>query len=646
MSSLHLTPEQEEIVSASDGAYLVVAPPGSGKTEVIGQRIIRLLRGHPGGSFRVLALTFTKKASAAMLSRVDSELGDESRRATITTYHSFCLDVLRHYGKSVGIEANVTVYDSDDDRLQALVQGLDDEGYVNGVVPQERSVLLAALAAISRLKRDLVPPDAAPSDAMVGSISLRDAYQAYESALMRNGAIDYEGILYRTYQLLSENPRVAQHYRRLYKFILIDEAQDTSAAQYQILRILCGREHRNVLMVADPAQSIYGFSGAGAQYIRSFVQDFGAKTFRLGVNFRCSEAVLRLANRLLPNGSQGQASVLPDAYQVSAAPGHVEGYSYPDENSEAAATLDWANRMTADGMKEEWLLPGEGRALLAEDVAILARNRLQLQFVVMEFKKHGIAHHFATGDVGPFDSELYRAILYALKVLANPRDVAMRRGLLGHVPLLKTLTDEQAERLAYADVGGMFHELAEFASEPNPGWLALLDNSGREVDHLMESLVAWDSVPTASEELVELWEGDRALLSNRWREYRNRVSRADRTWAGIVLQLVDEPRADRPGFRVSTIHAAKGLEFMAVAVVGLNDGSLPDFRSKANSADLAGEKRIAYVALTRAARVLRLSRPRFRQTKYGPRVQDESPFLAEMGISLIAEDPRRSAAPF
>ncbi len=635
MSSIVLTPEQEEVVAAENGAFLVVAPPGSGKTEIIGQRIVRLLRGHERESFKILALTFTKRAAAEMMARVEAGLGDESWRATITTYHSFCLDVLRHYGAEVGVQPNVTVYDSDDDRLEALLQGLEEGGYLSGGGQLDRSELLSILGTISRLKRDLIPSAAAKDVQVVGLVTERQAYEAYEAALNRNGAIDYEGILSRTYQLFAENVRVAKHYRRMYRYILIDEGQDTNAAQYQILRALCGEEHRNVLMVADPAQSIYSFRGAGSQFINMFVSDFGARTLQLAVNFRCSRAVLRVAYGLIPRrpteGPPSDASLDLEP----AVPGHVEAYSYSDEQAEGTATLEWARRLLSHGMKDEWLAFGEEPMLRPEQIAVLARNRFQLGGVLEAFRSGGVDHYFATGDLGPFDSELYRAILYGLRVLANPRDLAIRKSLVAQIPAQSA---EPGTSLTTLKVHEMFTQLARLTVDPHRSWLELLATAAASPSlTLMDRLSAW-SPPTVDveDDMVELWRSDRELLSARWASYRNRVAGSDRSWTGLVLQIVDQPRADRAGIRILTIHAAKGLEFNAVALVGLNDGSLPDFRSRNNEADYASEKRIAYVAVTRAARVLRLSRPRSRQTRYGPRTQDESPFVKDMGIRLIS----------
>ncbi len=300
ISTVELTPDQEKLVSATDGSFLVVAPPGSGKTEVIAQRIVRLIAASDNQEFKVLALTFTKNAAAAMRARVAERLGEHSWRVTITNYHSFCADVLEHYGHLIGVPTMFTVYDSNDDRIQALVQALMAEGFLAEDNQLSRTEALEMLDVIGRAKRDLVPPQAlAATVSNPTRIPLRDAYRAYDAILDHNGALDFDSLLYRAYELLTTQDSVSRHYRRMYRYILIDEAQDTCLAQYEILKALCGTEHRNVFMVADPAQSIYAFSGASSEFAERFVTDFGAARRQLVSNFRCAPNILLRMCRLL-----------------------------------------------------------------------------------------------------------------------------------------------------------------------------------------------------------------------------------------------------------------------------------------------------------------------------------------------------------
>ena len=635
--SIVLTPEQEAIVSLTDGAYLVVAPPGSGKTEVLAQRIVRLIQSAPDAGFKVLALSFTKSAAATMRRRVGDRLGEFTWRVMCTTYHAFCTDLLRSYGDLVGVPSDFTLYDTDEDRLQALAQGLVEEGEIGDPTEIDRSAALEALGVIGRLKRDLVLPSAAPDrPSAKWSVPLSVAYRAYELALRRNGALDFDGVLVKAHELLRTQPELCAQYRRSYRYILIDEAQDTSTAQYELLRALCGDEHRNVLMVADPAQSIYAFAGASAKFIEAFERDFGAERYVLGTTFRCGSEILRIAAALQPQGTK--APTVSRA-QTARAKGWVSFGAWDSERDEAVATVNWSEGLIRDGLPAPSVAAEEQPHIRAEEVAIVARSRNHLHAVLAELDGRNVPYHFSTGDSGVFDTEEYTALLYGLKVLANERDVAIARSLIAHITRSKVgarvsdhdgVLDDAAQLLAA--LGG------DLAGTSMAVPIAALSEAaaGR---HLMAAVVQrlgdWDpgkDVTDADE--ADLLNGDRELFHERWIQYRNRPESVQRGWHGLVLELVGTPRPEAPGVRVLTVHAAKGLEFKAVAIVGLNDGSFPDFRNL-DGKDIEGERRLMYVGVTRASRALWLSRPRVRQTRFGSRSQEPSRFLSEMGFREV-----------
>lgn len=635
--SIVLTPEQEAIVSLTDGAYLVVAPPGSGKTEVLAQRIVRLIQSAPDAGFKVLALSFTKSAAATMRRRVGDRLGEFTWRVMCTTYHAFCTDLLRSYGDLVGVPSDFTLYDTDEDRLQALAQGLVEEGEIGDPTEIDRSAALEALGVIGRLKRDLVLPSAAPDrPSAKWSVPLSVAYRAYELALRRNGALDFDGVLVKAHELLRTQPELCAQYRRSYRYILIDEAQDTSTAQYELLRALCGDEHRNVLMVADPAQSIYAFAGASAKFIEAFERDFGAERYVLGTTFRCGSEILRIAAALQPQGTK--APTVSRA-QTARAKGWVSFGAWDSERDEAVATVNWSEGLIRDGLPAPSVAAEEQPHIRAEEVAIVARSRNHLHAVLAELDGRNVPYHFSTGDSGVFDTEEYTALLYGLKVLANERDVAIARSLIAHITRSKVgarvsdhdgVLDDAAQLLAA--LGG---DLAGTSMAVPIAALSEAAAGRHSMAAVVQRLADWDpgkDVTDADE--ADLLNGDRELFHERWIQYRNRPESVQRGWHGLVLELVGTPRPEAPGVRVLTVHAAKGLEFKAVAIVGLNDGSFPDFRNL-DGKDIEGERRLMYVGVTRASRALWLSRPRVRQTRFGSRSQEPSRFLSEMGFREV-----------
>lgn len=627
MKTVILTDEQEHVVSLRDGSFLVLAPPGTGKTEVIAQRIIRLLADSPAASFRALALTFNNRAAAAMRRRVRERLRQDTWRATVETYHSFYLDILRHYGHLIGIPPEVTVYDTVDSRIHALRQGLMEEGFVLTEEELDRQEAERVLDDISRMKRALVTPAAAPTRTTGLGMSLREAYEAYEGTLRRNGAVDFDGMLTRTYELLTEHPQVADHYRRMYRYILVDEAQDTSTVQFEILRTICGDTHRNVFMVADPDQLINRWMGADRKNLDRFVSEFGAKTFRLSANFRCADRIVEAANRLLARGSK-----VPPIVPSGRAPGAVLAASYADERVEAEAVVDWVCRLRDEGLPKAWLADVEETEIPSNQLAVFARSRLHLREILAALDARHVPYVFRAGDVGPFDSTIYRTTLDGLRVLANPRDLALRRTLLGAVGQELDETSDALE-IASAALPQFLAAVAERDTVGARGLIACLA-SASDVGSAMSVLTEPLGAEADESDLAELLRADRELLASRWSTYRNSTESRNFTWSGVVMSILDAPREDPDGIRVSTVHAAKGLEFRAVAIVGMNDGSFPDFRSTDDPDELASERRLAYVAATRASRALLLTRPRARATRYGARGQTPSRFLEELGVQV------------
>jgi DNA helicase-2/ATP-dependent DNA helicase PcrA len=614
---------------------LVVAPPGSGKTEVLAQRIVRLVQFAPDAGFKVLALSFTKSAAATMRRRVGDRLGEFTWRVLCTTYHAFCEDVLRSYGDLVGLPNDFTLYDSQEDRVQALAQGLVEEGLLSDASEIDRTAAVDALESIGHLKRNLVPPGAAPDNIPPRwSIPLSALYRAYELALSLNGGLDFDGVIGKAHELLRAQPEICEQYRQTYQYILIDEAQDTSTAQYELLKALCGDVHRNVLIVADPAQSIYAFAGASSRFIESFESDFSARRYELGSTFRCAREILRVAATLVPRQSREAVA------QSASANGLVLLTEWDTEEDEASAIVDWLETLMRDGLPQASLAIEEDASVSPEQLVVVARSRSHLRATVSELDTRNHPYHFSTGEAGVFDSEEYTSVLYGIKVLANGHDIALARSLvaclrrsrvapaLGDYEHVLEKAPDMLDRLA--------RDLASTAMAEPMAALSDAANDEQPIADILQRLSNWDpAAQTADLDHAELLNGDRELFHDRWVVHRNRPESLQRGWHGLLLELVRTPRPEAPGVRVLTVHAAKGLEFKAVAVAGLNDGSFPDFRSL-NGKDLESERRLMYVAVTRASRALWLSRPKVRQTRFGGRGQDRSRFLAEMGFRLGA----------
>ena len=306
--AIRLSQTQKHIVEHGDGALLVVAGPGSGKTRVVTERIRRLL-STAGQHFRILALTFTNKAANEMKERLE-DVPEAADRAFVGTMHSFCTEVLTNRGKSVGITGLPHIFESFQDRKQVLSDAVcADPELVNqltsaGGAKEQNQRLDQWLSAISDAKNALRFPDTL-DDKLISQV-----YEAYDAGLRACGVVDFDDLLLLTYRLFEERPEIAAFYRRQYRHICVDEAQDLNEAQYRVLCALCGKQYFNIMMVGDPKQAIFVWNGASPRYMDLFVQDFNATRVELNENFRCSQAVVAAAQSLDKNYSiQGQLPI-------------------------------------------------------------------------------------------------------------------------------------------------------------------------------------------------------------------------------------------------------------------------------------------------------------------------------------------------
>lgn len=628
MSRANFTPteEQRDLIGLDDGCFLVIAPPGSGKTTVLTERVARLV-ANPTETFRVLALTFTNKAASNMRSRLFESVGKHSSRVSSSTIHSFCLEALRNYGEAVGVTANLSIYENEDDRVATLLRGLVDEGVYGEGDEVDRKALRRILASIGTLKRGLIPPDQAPQTVEEGMVPLGVAYAAYDRTLRLFGALDFDDILFFAFRLFSTAERVVKQYRRVYRYVVVDEAQDTNTAQYEVLRALCGPTLRNVMLVADADQSIFRFAGATTKNLLRFEKDFGSKRLGLTQNFRCAEKIVAAANVLI---SKNPARITTGSEMTSAvlAAGHVTATSYRNEPGEAEATLKLVDELLEKGLDPAWCYTGETTSLAAEDICILGRSRYVLGAVLDAIVKTERPFQFSAGRDELFESDAFAAFEAALRLLKNPGDVLARRSLVRQGT---GLSSESA-----ADAGNLASLIARL-----PGWrreameplLSVQADASTFGDAIGQVVKRVRAATFANDEERATALADAGALEKRWAGFRQ-AHGTDATLARFLgdIALAGRGGIDGPGVRVLTIHAAKGLEFRAVIMVGMNEGSFPDYRSKTVE-EFADERRNAYVAITRAERAIFLSRPRSRLMPWGdPKPQQVSRFLAEAGI--------------
>jgi DNA helicase-2/ATP-dependent DNA helicase PcrA len=602
---------QQQVVSQNDGAILVVAGPGSGKTRVLTARLRRLL-AEVSGHYRILALTFTNKAANEMKERL-AEFPNIEQRAFLGTFHSFCLDVLATRGEAVGIAGVPTVFESYQDRKQVLQQAAMEDPLLRSELEsisdtKEQSKRLSYwLDTVSTLKASLLLPDA------VEDPLLKRVYAAYSSGLRASSACDFDDMLLLTYRLFTEKPKVADFFRRQYRFILVDEAQDLNEAQYRVLQALCGETYNNVMLVGDPKQAIFVWNGADPKYLELFQRDFSAKRIELKENFRCSRKVVEAARKLAPEYTVvGQ---LPIA-------GAVELIEGTDEENEAEQVLKKLSSLVSSGH------PDIEGPITMERCAILARNRYVFGALEEKLKSRSVSYHKQVSIQEEFESDLMINFNLCLRIIANPNDILHLNSLTKRLGV-KNISGAQKQNLS-----------AVFKAVRNPdAELLVLKDATTKLMAPQLSMNAAIAILEArvadeqNESVKELQLKDLAELKLRWGVYIRSAPGGSQSVGGFLSEVAlgrTQP-AKRDGLALLSIHAAKGLEFDVVFIMGMADGTFPDYRAKGPAA--VEERRNAFVAVTRSRRLLFCSYPKMKQMPWGDlRLQKKSEFLSLMGL--------------
>lgn len=605
--TLVLTQPQEQVVAWRGGVLLVFGEAGAGKTEVLARRTRAVLLEGPGGSGKVLGLTFSTQAAAELRSRC-ADLPEARDRVVVETTHSFSLAILRSHGRAIGVPAEPVVYGTHEDRLSALHLALVGAGLAQDG-DDVRNALRPLVSAISRSRAS-----AGETGITWRGHDVAELRSIYDDYLMAAGALDFDLMLHLATALLTDHPRVAALYRDVYAHIHVDEAQDLTVAQWNLLEALWGPEPHNVVLLADPAQSIYGFRGATPGELDAVAERHNADQVDLVASKRCARRVLEIAHPLLHRGA-----TLPSEHAGNGAPGHASFKEFPDEGAEAQAVAQWVERLTSTGLRPEATGLDQPLTIHAQDICVLGRSRRQLEYVVQEFSDRQVEHQLILGDRSLFDTDAFDMAMGAMKLLAAPDDMALAVALLSNVDLQSPVRTGNATsilRLAAAQEG---------AHSP---LLRVLADHERDVEGALDAIAELE--PTADE--ADLFDADRTFLLARGRAHCDTASPGQQSWAGVVRELSSTPRPEEPGVRVSTIHAAKGREFEVVILVGMNEGGFPDFRELDDPQGVESERRLAYVAVTRARHVVVCSRPRRIDVGRGPWERRPSRFLREMGL--------------
>ncbi|OEV09495.1 DNA helicase PcrA, partial [Streptomyces nanshensis] len=682
---------QREAVVHTGSPLLIVAGAGSGKTRVLTHRIAYLLTArhvHPG---QILAITFTNKAAGEMKERVEELIGPRAQSMWVSTFHSACVRILRRESKRLGFTSSFSIYDAaDSKRLMALVcRDLD--------LDPKRYPPKAFSAKISNLKNELIDDeDFAGAAADSYEKTLAEAYTMYQARLREANALDFDDIIMTTVHLLQAFPDVADHYRRRFRHVLVDEYQDTNHAQYTLVRELVGTdgsgEHgegarredeesggeegpgekgpgeegearpapalAELCVVGDADQSIYAFRGATIRNILQFEEDYpDATTILLEQNYRSTQTILSAANAVIERNENRRPKNL---WTESGAGARITGYVADTEHDEAQFVADEIDRLTDAGEAR----PG--------DVAVFYRTNAQSRVFEEVFIRVGLPYK-VVGGVRFYERREVRDVLAYLRVLANPEDAVPLRRIL-NVPKrgIGDRAEAMIEALALREKITFPQALARV--DEAYGMAARSANAVRRFNVLMEELrtvVESGAGPATVLEAVLEQTGYLAeLQSSTDPQDETRIENLQEL-AAVALEFEQERGEDEPGtladfleqvalvadsdqipdeeaeeesgvITLMTLHTAKGLEFPAVFLTGMEDGVFPHMRALGQTKELEEERRLAYVGITRARERLYLTRSVLRSVWGQPSYNPPSRFLEEIPDQYV--DWRRTGA--
>lgn len=652
-----LNPSQREAVAATEGPLLVVAGAGSGKTRVLTYRIAYLIRELGVSPYSILAITFTNKAANEMKKRVGLLVGAVSRGMWVSTFHSACVRILRRHASMLGYRNAFSIYDDIDARrlVQYCVRDLD--------LDPKRFPPKGIRAAISNAKNELIDYE---SFAQQGSgfyhEKVADVYRLYQQRLLEASAMDFDDLLMVTVELLGAFPPVLDEYQDRFRYVLVDEYQDTNHAQYRLVQLLAAK-HRNLCVVGDSDQSIYSFRGADVRNILEFEKDYrDARVVVLDRNYRSTQTILDAANAVIAN-NRGRT---PKHLWTDLGTGEpVTVYQAEDEHDEAAFI---AERLGA--------LEDVGRRL--SDAAVFYRTHAQSRVLEEVLVRYAIPYQVIGGPKF-YDRREVKDVMAYLRALVNPSDeVAMKRivnvpkrGIgatsIGHVDRFaeaKGITYFEALERAGENTrlsARAAKQIAEFvallgvlrvaaAAGPRAALQSVLDDTGYlaefEADGGLEALSRAENLKELLSVAAEFEENGPMtdLGDERWEELSG--SRRLELFLEATSLVSDVDGMEETGaVTLMTLHNAKGLEYPVIFIAGMEEGVFPHMRSLGDPEQLEEERRLAYVGITRAQQQLYLTHATTRNLFGATNYNSPSRFLGEIPDGLLKEAEKRQRVP-
>ncbi|MFR3948013.1 MAG: DNA helicase PcrA [Ruminococcus sp.] len=637
-----LNPPQREAVAQTEGPVLILAGAGSGKTRVLTHRIAYLMDEKGVNPWNILAITFTNKAAREMRERVDKLVGFGSESIWVSTFHSACVRILRRHIDNLGYDTNFTIYDTDDQK--SLMKDVCRKMNIDTKIYKERSLL----AQISHAKDELLTPDDMEMKA-AGDYNMKkvaSVYREYQAALRKNNALDFDDLIVKTVELFEKCGAVLEYYQERFKYIMVDEYQDTNTAQFKFISLLAQR-YQNLCVVGDDDQSIYKFRGANIGNILGFEHVFpDARVIRLEQNYRSTRNILNAANQVIANNTERKAKTLWTENEEGS---KVHFRQFLNAYEEAEYVAGEIGKLKRNGL-------GNYR-----DCAILYRTNAQSRIFEEKFIAANIPYKLV-GGVNFYARKEIKDLLCYLKTINNARDdLAVQRII--NVPKRGIGATTLGRVRDYADnMGISLYEALRVAEEvPSIGrslskidgfvtFIQMLKSKAdvMTVEEILQEVI--DSTGYVAELEAEDTEESRARIENidelisKTVAYREAMEEQNQsaTLSGFLEEValvadIDTVDPDQDYVLLMTLHSAKGLEFPKVFMVGMEDGIFPSHMtiSYGDDGEMEEERRLCYVGITRAMKDLTLTCAQQRMIRGETQYNRVSRFVREIPRELV-----------
>lgn len=593
MKQINLSKKQQNIVELNDGAFLVLASAGSGKTRVLTERIKRLSETADG---KILAITFTNKAANEIRERLGSS--DKIRKNVfVGTFHSFCQSILELRFKLLGYNRMPHIFEDDSDRLELIKQAIKSVPYFESIyndleTKKKNEYTYNALQFISTVKREILSAEELAENSENNEYQY--LFETYQDILKSNNAIDFDDIIRLVYELFTNNDSVANLYRKAYTYICIDECQDLNKLQYFLLKALCGTVIKNVMMVGDPNQSIYGFNGSTSSYMQEdFVSDFQAKLITLDENYRCSKSVIEASNKLMNLEIEAVNYVIKGDFVM---------YQAQSEIDEAQYVLNKISELVQ--LKAHTDIEGE---ITYDKISILARNKFVFKQIEELLTNKKIPFYYKSGNVGiKFSSPLMKIFDLFFRIRINPID-KLHQKRLEDILKVSDISNTDEINASKFPIAIKIKDIVNEVSIENfhlkiEALRFLFENANLQDD---EKKMTIDELNDFSNQLILY-------------KKQNIKPTIEGFKSAIALGLTNTSNIKEIGVCLSTVHTMKGQESEIVFLIGMDDGTFPDYRAVNKGGDeLQQEKNNTYVAFTRAKRFLYVSYPKKRLMPWG-----------------------------